>query len=606
VNKAALVVILCCVAAPAGAVDPWTQLGVGLSSQPSWLDSGINRRLWLLEKMAAAQTKVQSDAGTAFPAKAGPSMSMGLVLDDGLYFSYTVGYRDANKHEADENTFYRTGSLSKVFTGTALLTMIDNPNGRKNPSQVMKLDDDASTYVPELDQVCPAPLAQSCKRGKSKLGITLRHLVSHTAGLANAISGVNNKPPLLADVATFLSKYLPNTWVFYNQPGKVTAYSGDGTAVVGIILRRMSTEGSYAQYVVDHLLRPLGMAVSTFDHSSVPADQLALKYTYKAPTFTAVSTWDDVPNNVLTPTGGLISSVWEMAKWQKMWISGKPQKDKAGNDILLANTLTNAGQPAMSGVGGISPPSGCGKSTTSNGIVSGFSPCQSNQSYGVNWLVGPPSNLFYLGADQWFESGTIIHMDPTLGMGAIGLISMDGGFMNTFVNDLYVIGQQADADGTKTNSDGQQSWNGVPLAIGVARLLWILGAQPPSGAGSPKLINTPQKGAPPPVVPAGWTIVTDGVATYEEEKTLLSFQNQLVAQLSSANKLTPISVQPFVTKLLNGQSGCSTFRVRGATPHTAHLRIKCGSSALDAILQITTTAPYLIDSITTTPATAAY
>jgi CubicO group peptidase (beta-lactamase class C family) len=606
-----LVLVLACAATPAQAADPWAQLGVGLTQKPSWLDSGVDRRLWLLEKMPDAQSKVQSDAANAFPAKGGPSMAMGLVLDDGLYFSYAVGYRDANQHDADENTFYRTGSLSKVFTGTALLTMIDNPHGRKNPTtQTMTLDDDASTYVPELKQVCPAPLGQTCTRGKSKLGITLRHLVSHTAGLANVIQSNSNNG--LTDVQTFLTKYLPNTWVFYNQPGKVEAYSGDGTAVVGILLGRMSLEGAYAKYVVAHLLEPLGMKLSTFDHTTVPADQLALKYTYNAkptPTFTAVTSWDDVPNNVLTPTGGLISSVWEQARWQKMWISGKAPKDSQGHEILAATTLANAAQPAMASVPGISLLLGlCSLNTSSNGVFSYFSPCGSNQTFGVNWGVNPPSSINYHGADQWFESHSIINLNTssTPGMGAIGLISVDRGGLPGFVSDLFNIGQQADADGEKSTSAGKQSWNNVPLAIGVARLLWILGAQPPAGAGTPKLINTPAKGAPPPVAPAGSTIVADGIKTYEETKTLFNFQSQLMAQLSTANKLTPMTVQPFVTKLLNGESGCSTFRVRGATPHTAHLRIKCGSSALDAKLQITTTAPYLIDSITITPAAAAY
>src|SRR5205823_11873256 len=131
----------------------------------------------------------------------GPGLAVGLVLDDGLYYSEGFGFRDKERiRPPDELTVFRAGSLSKVMTGTGLLTLIDDP------ARQMSLDDlaDDKKYLPELQSVCPAASIgqfQDCTRGANHLGIKLKDLVSHTAGLPDVMEQTNaNEGAWLSDL----------------------------------------------------------------------------------------------------------------------------------------------------------------------------------------------------------------------------------------------------------------------------------------------------------------------------------------------------------------------------------------------------------------------
>ena len=169
-----------------------------------------------------------------------------MVLDDGLFYSEGFGFADAQKSRVpDENTIFRAGSLSKVITGTALLTLIDDP------TRHMSLDDpaDGQRFLPELQFVCPQ-FNQPCQRGSQQLGIKLSHLVSHTSGLADVMEQGN------AHVPAWLSD-LEKSWLLFT-PGAFSAYSGVGVEAVGLIEQRVSG-WLYVDFVDKNLFRPLRM-----------------------------------------------------------------------------------------------------------------------------------------------------------------------------------------------------------------------------------------------------------------------------------------------------------------------------------------------------------
>ena len=124
--------------------NPWATVGV--ASRPAWVLPKTERRLNTRVALPGIAATLQSQAKAYFSSN-GPGLSVGLVLDDGLYFSQGFGFADAAKSKApDELTVFRAGSLSKVITGTALLTLIDDP------ARNMALTDaaDLPKYLPEL------------------------------------------------------------------------------------------------------------------------------------------------------------------------------------------------------------------------------------------------------------------------------------------------------------------------------------------------------------------------------------------------------------------------------------------------------------------------
>jgi CubicO group peptidase (beta-lactamase class C family) len=173
-------IFFCAIVPAALASDPWANIGL---QKPSGIDVGVDRRLRLLPVLPEIQTAIKA-RGTAYFDDHGPGFAVGLVLGDGLYYSKGFGWRDAAKHNRpDESTLFWVGSLTKVFTGTALLTLIGTP------SYHMALDDDLvqKHWADELSSVCYSSSVEPCPaNGDPK--ITFRNLVSHTSGLPNVLS----------------------------------------------------------------------------------------------------------------------------------------------------------------------------------------------------------------------------------------------------------------------------------------------------------------------------------------------------------------------------------------------------------------------------------
>jgi CubicO group peptidase (beta-lactamase class C family) len=167
-----------------------------------------------------------------------------VVVKDGLIvLQKGYGYADvATRRRVDpETTLFRPGSVSKLFTWTAVMQQVEL--GR------IDLDQDINAY---LDFKIP-PF-----HGRP---ITMRNLMTHTAGFQDALKDLrwtdpNPVPPLGA----FLKRQIPAR-IF--APGQVPAYSNYGTSLGGYIVERVSRQ-SFDDYVDQHIFAPLGMRQATF------------------------------------------------------------------------------------------------------------------------------------------------------------------------------------------------------------------------------------------------------------------------------------------------------------------------------------------------------
>src|SRR5205823_727198 len=276
----------------------------------------------------------------------GPGLAVGLVLDDGLYYSEGFGFRDKQKtHPPDELTVFRAGSLSKVMTGTGLLTLIDDPTRK------MSLDDlaDDKKYLPELQYVCPpSPFTlipfQDCRRGANHLGIKLKDLVSHTAGLPDVMEQTN------ANEAAWLSD-LKKTYLIFN-PEQYGAYSGVSIEGVGLIEERISGQ-PYPAFIQKNLFAPLGMTHSSMDPLKPPAGSIvAQRWNFTANDKGWSLAADDSmiggdDQAMILPAGGLGTGVWDLARFMSMWLSGVAPVVN-GHPLLKPLTIASAHLPQVS------------------------------------------------------------------------------------------------------------------------------------------------------------------------------------------------------------------------------------------------------------------
>ena len=168
-----------------------------------------------------------------------------VVVKDGQPLTMRgFGYSDlkTEKPVDPELTLFRPGSVSKLFTWTAVMQLVQA--GKLN------LDADVNTY---LDFKIPP------RDGKP---VTLRNIMTHTAGFAETakyLIDFGEKKP--APLGKILSRWVPDR---IYAPGEIPAYSNYAASVAGYIVERVSGE-PFDQYVQNHIFAPAGMAHSTFD-----------------------------------------------------------------------------------------------------------------------------------------------------------------------------------------------------------------------------------------------------------------------------------------------------------------------------------------------------
>src|SRR6185312_15591243 len=184
------------------------------------------------------------DGYMPYALKAGgiPGAVVVVVKDGQPLTERGFGYSDIATHKPvdPENTLFRPGSVSKLFTWTAVMQQVQA--GKLN------LDADVNNY---LDFKIPP------RNGKP---ITLRNLMTHTPGFAETVKYLivfgKDKP---ATLRAALVRSVPDR---IYDPGTMPAYSNYGASIAGYIVQRVSGE-PFEEYVQRHIFAPLGMTHSS-------------------------------------------------------------------------------------------------------------------------------------------------------------------------------------------------------------------------------------------------------------------------------------------------------------------------------------------------------
>ncbi|HEV2272326.1 MAG TPA: serine hydrolase domain-containing protein [Steroidobacteraceae bacterium] len=209
------------------------------------------------------------------------------------------GYGFADMRQAKpvlaDQTLFRPGAVSKLFTWTAVMQLVQ--------AGKLDLDRDVNDY---LDFRIP-----------EKLGpITLRNLMTETPGFETTIAGgIVESPNDFVPYREYLVKHLPAE-IF--PPGRIVAYSSYGAMLAGYIVERVSGE-PFDEYIARHILQPLGMTHSTFDQPLPPALAKNLSQGY-------IKASDDKPlpyeGSEIAPAGALSSTAVDMAHFMIAQLEG--------------------------------------------------------------------------------------------------------------------------------------------------------------------------------------------------------------------------------------------------------------------------------------------
>lgn len=168
--------------------------------------------------------------------------TISVVKDGKLLFTKGYGYADYEKKKpvSPVETLFRPGSVSKLFTWTAVMQLIEQGK--------LDLNRDVNAY---LDFKIPDAYGQP---------ITLKNILTHTAGFDEQAKDIFNSSSASPDLGQYVKTHIPAR---VNPPGTLPSYSNYGATLAGYIVEHVSGR-PFNEYIEENIFKPLGMTHSTF------------------------------------------------------------------------------------------------------------------------------------------------------------------------------------------------------------------------------------------------------------------------------------------------------------------------------------------------------
>ncbi|HZW18659.1 MAG TPA: serine hydrolase [Luteimonas sp.] len=338
-----------------------------------------------------------------------------VVKDGQVLLQKGYGYADvAERTPVDPaSTLFRPGSVSKLFTWTAVMQLVEQGK--------LDLDADVNQY---LDFEIPP------RDGKP---VTLRNVMTHTAGFEEQIRALITPD---ADAITPLGEALKH-WVpeRIHAPGSTPAYSNYATAMAGYIVERVSGE-SFDDYIERHIFQPLGMAHSSFRQPLPPALLAHMSKGYAKASDGEAKDYEFIS---LAPAGSLASTGADMARFM---IAHLQRGAYDGARILRDDTARMMHTTGQASVGPL------------NRMMLGF----------YETSVNGHRAIAHGGDTQWFHSDLQLFPDDGIGvfvsMNSSGRDGATGHIRNALARgfaDRYLPGKPAPAKGVPAEDAKQHA-----------------------------------------------------------------------------------------------------------------------------------------------------
>ncbi len=238
-----------------------------------------------------------------------PGVSIAVVQNQRIVKA--AGYGAANLElgtAATADTVYEIGSISKQFAAEALLLLRDEGK--------VSLDDPISRYVDGT----PAAWAP----------ITLRHILTHTAGLADFDTG-NIGFSYRREYTSAEFVQLLGAQPLSFAPGTAWNYT-NAFPLIGMVVERVSGR-PYTDFVRTRIFEPLGLTSARFKTNTGIVPHRADGYYWKNGGY---QHGEPLRPQVIAANGGVMMNVADFAKWDIALTSGR---------LLRSSTLTEMSTP---------------------------------------------------------------------------------------------------------------------------------------------------------------------------------------------------------------------------------------------------------------------
>jgi len=254
-----------------------------------------------------AQIKPAMEAAIAKHQAAG---IVTLVMQGGKVLHHeAVGFADISKGRAmEKDALFWIASMTKSINATAVMTLVD--------AGKLSLDEPASKWMPEIGK---ATLATGQAPARP---ITLRDLLSHTAGIATPKRAPSDGAAVLKNYSASLVK-TPLAF----EPGSAYEY-GFGPTIAGRIIE-VASGMKYDEYLAKAITGPLGMKDTMFNPPDAWRTRIARTYKVNDDgtpglevAYNPFVTSDASVKHMVEPSGGLFSTAADMGRFYSMIANG--------------------------------------------------------------------------------------------------------------------------------------------------------------------------------------------------------------------------------------------------------------------------------------------
>lgn len=237
--------------------------------------------------------------------------------------SHNIGMADvAEKQPVNDDTIFHWASITKTLTAVAMMQLRDHGK--------LSLDDPILKYVPELSRV------HSENNAVAK--VTLRHLLSHTAGFQSPTwPYTEGKPwqPFEPTEWSQLVAMMPYQELSF-EPGTRFQYSNPGFIYLARVIESITGE-PYQVYVQKNILTPLGMTRSFYNispyHLAKDRSNSYVNHLEENGHVESQPLEREFDTGITAPNGGLNAPLSDMAKWISFLAGATPA---SVSDLILA------------------------------------------------------------------------------------------------------------------------------------------------------------------------------------------------------------------------------------------------------------------------------
>lgn len=267
-----------------------------VSGEQSSPPTPVNFRKLSSQEKQYYQQQLQNYCAKAYPDHL---FSGGILVaknGDIVYEQYSGWKNQQTKELNAENTPFHLASISKTFTGTAVLKL--------HEQGLLNIDDGIEKYFPNFPYT----------------GITIRLLLSHRSGLPSYLNFLDKnwnrkKKATNQDVVNYMYTYKPPKQA---NPNRNFHYCNTNYVLLALIIEKV-TQQSFPQFMKDSVFTPLGMT-NTFVFSKVDSAQYVPTYSFDNriyPMDHLDFTYGD-KNIYSTPRDLLL---WDLAMYQNSYVS---------------------------------------------------------------------------------------------------------------------------------------------------------------------------------------------------------------------------------------------------------------------------------------------